>query len=500
MVRPSVKKYSTMQIKRRRNDQWIRISTPLRFLLVFGVGATILLIRSKNDSFHYGVVQKKIGERCTILSRLSKEELSQLETMDLSNCQLTEIPKNIQFATYLKKLDVGQNSDLTTLPKELKFCRSLDTLFASSCPSMKNLPSVLGEMPSITRLGWKSGSLTSLTADHLPPNLLHLILTDNKIDTMDDPEIFFKLRHVKKLMLSHNNIESFGANGGVEQMQQLELIRLGGNRLINLPSEIWTLPSLSWMAISGNPMMDNFAQNETPNLPIVSMNDLTSLDNYLGQGASGKVSLFQWNHQKVALKLIHGVTSDGKAEDELSIYNAVGTDSTKHRVVGAIALLNDKEKKGVVMEPIPSSMIDLADPPTISEITADRWDKWNAEMFKSDFVRNALQDAVTALLFLHDFGISHGDFYAHNVKVDPITGRLYLLDFGASFLKGSFNVQAERIEVRAFGILVGELMDLLDPSEKELAKKLEVLRDTCIDKNVGTRPLFKEIKSMIENL
>eukprot|EP00978_Attheya_sp_CCMP212_P044303 scaffold306497_cov36-Attheya_sp.AAC.1 len=57
-------------------------------------------------------------------------------------------------------------------------------------------------MHSITRLGWRSGSLTEIDPDGLPPNLVHIILTDNQITELDNVRILQKMQKVRKLMLS----------------------------------------------------------------------------------------------------------------------------------------------------------------------------------------------------------------------------------------------------------------------------------------------------------
>lgn len=349
--------------------------------------------------------------RCSILERSSEDEISKLEDLNLKDCNLRSISSRIQYATNLRKLDVSGNKYLSTLPEELSFCTKLDILFASSCPSMKQLPEVLGRT-NITRLGWRSGSLTSIDPNSIPPNVVHLILTNNQIKEIDNDEIFLKLQNVRKLMLSHNNISKFGSQG-LEHMKSLELLRLAGNDLNDIPSQLWDLPKLTWLTISGNPVINEVkVQNKDmeKNLPSITFKDLSPLGENLGEGASGKVYLYKWNGKEVAVKIIHGVTSDGKAEDELAIYNTVGSSGVENRVVGCLALLDD-EKKGIIMEPLPKNLDDFALPPTIEEVTADRWDK--KEVFSASFVKDALTDAVSALHFLHNRGISHGDFYAH---------------------------------------------------------------------------------------
>lgn len=290
--------------------------------------------------------------------RSSEDEISQLEDLNLKDCNLRSISSKIQYATNLRKLDVSGNKYLSTLPEELSFCTKLDILFASSCPSMKQLPQVLGRT-NITRLGWRSGSLTSIDPNSIPPNVVHLILTNNQIKEIDNDEIFLKLQNVRKLMLSHNSISKFGSQG-LEHMKSLELLRLAGNDLNDIPSQLWDLPKLTWLTISGNPVINEVkVQNkDVENLPSITFKDLSPLGENLGEGASGKVSLYKWNGKEVAVKIIHGVTSDGKAEDELAIYNTVGSSGVENRVVGCLALLDDK-KKGIIMEPLPKILMTL---------------------------------------------------------------------------------------------------------------------------------------------
>ena len=136
---------------------------------------------------------------------------------------------------------------------------------------------------------------------------------------------------------------------------------------------------------------------------------------------------------------------------------------------------------------------------TIKEVTKDRWD--TTSTFSASFVKNALQDSANALNFLHSkVGISHGDFYAHNMKVDKATGRVYLLDFGASYFKGEYTLKAEKLEIRAFGVLVTELIEVMDPQESLLREKLITLYKKCINEDVSARPTFSEIEEIVKTL
>jgi len=444
------------------------------------------------------IENKDEHERCISLETLPQEEIANIDKLDLSGCGIEFISENIKYATNLKQLDVSNNPSLQDLPSELINCKNLDILFASYCPSMKEMPTVLGQMESITRLGWRSGSLTSINAESLPPNLVHLILTNNHIERIEDPQVFEKLKNVRKLMLSHNQIDKFGSDdvATVEKLQKLELIRLAGNNLTSVPRALWSLPKLAWLTLSGNPMIQEKYSTHTK-VSSITMEDLEPTRTYLGEGASGQVQSYIWENTEVAVKIIHGVTSDGRAEDELKIYSAIGSEGMEHRVVGCIALLQD-EKQGVVMQRLPNDLKDLAMPPTIQEVTLDRWHQHTS--LSRSFIFNTLTDILTALKFLHQNSIAHGDVYAHNIKVDMESGRAYLLDFGASYFTGNHALEAMKLEVRSFGVLVEGMLSKLDHLESNLSLGLRELLNLCMNDNVDERPSWDTLQDVLETL
>jgi tRNA A-37 threonylcarbamoyl transferase component Bud32 len=185
----------------------------------------------------------------------------------------------------------------------------------------------------------------------------------------------------------------------------------------------------------------------------------------------------------------------------------------KHRVVGCVALFHDDDKNGVIMERIPVGPDgefpqDLALPPTIKEITADRWIETtstsSSRRYDSTFIWNAVTDVISAVSFLHEeVGVAHGDLYAHNMKVDH-SGHLWLLDFGASWTKGSaLNASAEKLEVRAVGILLNELLHQQVDGDTQKGKKLrqflQSLAESCLNEDVDQRPSLYHIRTKLDN-
>lgn len=88
--------------------------------------------------------------------------------------------------------------------------------------------------------------------------------------------------------------------------------------------------------------------------------------------------------------------------------------------------------------------------------------------------------------------------------MDNKSGRLYLLDLGASWATGAYAKQAEKLEVRAFGILINELLDLQQDATteqgRELRDTLSQLSKSCLDVSVSDRPSFGEIGRVLDNL
>ena len=115
--------------------------------------------------------------------------------------------------------------------------------------AFESIPTVMGALPSLYMMSFKSNKLTHIPEEALAPSVEWLILTDNKLTAL--PTSIGKLAGLKKCMLSNNKLAALPDE--IVQCRQLELIRLADNNLATLPDGFLALPALAWLGLAGNP-------------------------------------------------------------------------------------------------------------------------------------------------------------------------------------------------------------------------------------------------------
>ncbi|PKO40127.1 MAG: protein kinase [Betaproteobacteria bacterium HGW-Betaproteobacteria-6] len=417
-------------------------------------------------------------------------------------CGLSEFPREIfALAETLEILDLSGNA-LATLPGDLPRLHKLRILFCSD-NLFTELPAVLGQCAELEMVGFKANRIRQVPAAALPPKLRWLILTDNQIDALP-PEIG-RCTRLQKLMLAGNRLRSLPAE--MANCTGLELVRIAANQLDTLPDWLLTLPKLSWLAYAGNPFCQGGAVQS--GIAPIHWDDL-QVSHQLGEGASGVIHHAEWRSaggtQPVALKLFKGaMTSDGLPLNEMNACITAGTHPNLIPVLGRLAA-HPEEAHGLVMALIDCNFRNLAGPPSLDSCTRDVYPE-GASFDLDDAIRIALGIA-SAAEHLHAQGITHGDLYAHNI-LHGADGQALLGDFGAaSFLPADDPLVAkalQRIEVRAFGCLLEELLafsaiDRHPTVNPEKVEKLKSLQAECAQENVSARPLFNEIVSVLNAL
>ena len=428
------------------------------------------------------------------LASLRSGELSGAARLDLS-CGLTEFPREIfELEDSLEILNLSGNQ-LSRLPDDLARLKRLRILFCSD-NQFTHLPAVLGACPSLTMVGYKANRIESVDAAAFPPHLQWLILTDNRIEKL--PDAIGTCSRLQKLMLSGNRLA--GLPESMAACENLELLRLAANRFESLPDWLLALPKLAWLAIAGNPWSAAVALASNT-LQGVHWSSLELLEK-LGEGASGIVHKAEWSPQDgtkprhVAVKIFKGaMTSDGLPECELSASLAVGRHPHLVEALGQV-IAHPTDLSGLVMALMDPEFRSLAGPPSFATCTRDVYAE--GLTFSLPVILKMAIGLASAGQRLHARGIMHGDFYAHNVtwKAD---GDCLLGDFGgASFYPHSHAATADalqKIEVRAFGCLLEELLERYDVRYENatLLERLQALKDRCLQPRVADRPDFGEI-------
>jgi serine/threonine protein kinase len=237
--------------------------------------------------------------------------------------------------------------------------------------------------------------------------------------------------------------------------------------------QLLQLPNLCWVAFSNNPFLAGIADTHNNNLTVIHDPVLDQEDwPVLGQGAGGVTrKVHRKDGEYVAVKTFAGeLTSDGSPQDERTI--SVVASASHHACL--ISLLGQTSTGSLIMEFL-DGYEGLAGPPSMETCSRDVYERKNVSEENAKII---VQGMLQVLTQLHAKGICHGDFYGHNILLQDSdeSFRVKLSDFGAAFFYDTAAPYAElvqRIEMRAFGVLVEELYKLSggkDASLSELAK------------------------------
>ncbi|HEF4762223.1 TPA: protein kinase [Pseudomonas putida] len=424
------------------------------------------------------------------LAQLRAGKLAGITRLDLSD-GLTEFPREIfDLADSLEVLNLSGNA-LSSLPDDLHRLTRLRVLFCSD-NQFTELPACIGQCATLTMVGFKANRIEHVPGEALPPLLRWLILTDNRVNEL--PIELGERPHLQKLMLAGNRLQQLPDS--LRHCHRLELIRIAANRLTELPEWLLSLPSLSWLAYAGNPLETEAAFEATAAIP---WSDLR-LEQTLGEGASGVIHRATWTPPgqtatPVAVKLYKGeMTSDGSPLHEMNACITAGLHPNLIRIEGRI-IDHPQQTAGLVMQLIGPEFRNLAGLPSLASCSRDVYA--DDTRFTADGALRIARGIASVAGHLHRQGITHGDLYGHNILWNE-HGDCLLGDFGAASFhatQDSLESRAlQRIEVRAFGILLGELLERIDSGlSEEQRLALEDLQQRCCQPDVLARPGFGEI-------
>ncbi|MFQ2102495.1 leucine-rich repeat-containing protein kinase family protein [Aeromonas sanarellii] len=418
-------------------------------------------------------------------------------------------PEILSLKETLEVLDLTGNQ-LSELPDGLAECKKLRILFCSE-NRFTELPEVLGRCPALTMVGFKANRIEVVSPTSLPTKLRWLILTDNEIESL--PDELGQCNALQKLMLSGNRLRELPAS--LANCHRLELLRIAANRLEVFPDWLLALPRLSWLAYAGNPFSDRLERRleqcaSVADIPWAAL----KLGELLGQGASGVIHRAgldgEEGTQAVAVKLFKGaVTSDGLPRCELAVSLAAGCHPN---LVGVVGRVGDHPSgtPALVMALIPPDYVNLAGPPSLDSCTRDVYPA--GVRFTPAALLSLAQGVVSAARHLHGRGILHGDLYAHNLLhsvqgkgqgkgQEQAQSRVLLGDFGAASCYDRADEalagRLERLEVRAFGCLLEELLARSTDKHEALAGLGELVGE-CLCEAPSRRPTFARIAARLD--
>lgn len=423
------------------------------------------------------------------LEDLKTGRLSGLKRITIS-ADLNEFPEELYtLADNLEILDLSHNN-LSELPNNIIHLKKLKVIFLGN-NNFTEFPKILSKLPLLTMIGFKSNQIHTIPENAFPPLLRWLILTNNNLKKL--PKSIGNCKFLQKFPVAGNLIEELPRE--MANCQNLELLRISSNQLKTIPDWLFSLPKLSWIAFGGNPFV-NSMQIATE-IKSYNWNDF-KIKQLLGQGASGIIYKAHWisKDKEVAIKVFKGnVTSDGLPEDEMKVSIAAGAHENLIPVLGKIKE-HPEGKDGLLMKLIPADFINLGNPPSLYSCTRDIFDEQTS--FNLHQILEIAKSMASVSFHLHSKGIHHGDLYAHNILVNK-KAEIIFGDFGAaSFYDVSSKTshQIERVEVRAFGCLLEDVFNLVDRTEAHQSqeKRIQHLIDMCKNSNVKNRPSFADIR------
>jgi serine/threonine protein kinase len=401
-------------------------------------------------------------------------------------------PREIfDIADQIKVLDMSTVS-LASLPEDLGRLVNLQTLFFSNNKALKEVPEVLASCQKLETIGLRSCSISKFSERCLPPSLRALILTDNQITEL--PRSIGDCTNLQKIMLAGNRLQSLPQE--LLRCQNLEIVRFSVNHLLQSPDWLFELPRLAWYGDSSNPF--SMQQGRTQ-INEVDWNDIT-FGKELGRSVNNIVYYGQLKDgREVAVKIYgHDLVTDGLPADDMNACLRIGDHQNVIGGIGKVVHAPDNQP-ALVMPLISSDYKNLGKPPSLSTVCRDTYPE--GQTFTASYVYQVIKTAAIGMRHLHSMGVMHGDLYAHNILTNA-AGESCVGDFGAASLyKPGSTVGAlrERIDMRAFGVLIEELVSRIAPTtDKETTiAKLQNLGADCMNENTKQRPSFAEIDAFL---
>ncbi len=173
-------------------------------------------------------------EHLNVEDRIQKARNKKVTHLDLSDCGLTRIPKEVLFLRHLESLDLSSSDNASFRDRN----------------NIKWIPEQISNLVNLKVLNLRGNLLHKL--NHQITNLQQLEeidLTNNQF--VDDlPHHIYSLKNLRILKCNHNKITSI--SNYIENLENLEELYISDNRLKRLPNALNTLPLLSRIHVNKN--------------------------------------------------------------------------------------------------------------------------------------------------------------------------------------------------------------------------------------------------------
>ncbi|WP_427161231.1 COR domain-containing protein [Aliinostoc sp. HNIBRCY26] len=184
-----------------------------------------------------------------VRKKIKDAKEKQLEKLDLSRLNLTEIPVEVFELEWLEHLDLRDN-DIRNIPAAITSLRNLTWLDLGNS-RLRQIPEAITKLKNLTTLYLRNTEITQIpeTITHLQ-NLTTLYLRNNRITEIS--EAITNLSNLTQLYLSYNQITQIPEE--ITRLQNLTSLDLSYNQITQIPEEITQLQNLTSLNLRGNPI------------------------------------------------------------------------------------------------------------------------------------------------------------------------------------------------------------------------------------------------------
>ncbi|MCH2043942.1 MAG: hypothetical protein MK212_07335 [Saprospiraceae bacterium] len=260
---------------------------------------------SINEKYEHHLISNRSYRIYPITFPSSLSNLAKLETLDLSQSLLCEIPDWVADLKQLKRLRI-KNSLLDSLPNFIGDLHNLEELYLDAntinklpesigklsnleilrCSNMKNLKKIPRAMSKLRKL--KKLNLSGAPLKELPSFITDLenlvVLNCSNTHLQKLPKKLDKLYKLEMLHLEGNQLKALPSSIG--NLQKLKLLDLNYNQIQSLPNNIGKLDQLQQLSLHNNQLKS--LPNSTGNLSQLKLlklghNQVQSLPNSIGK-------------------------------------------------------------------------------------------------------------------------------------------------------------------------------------------------------------------------